>query len=341
MLSCSFHSSALLLLFVAFSASPTRSQACLGTPDEFKMEFEDILGGGGGGTGLTVCPERLYARTDVLWPGQENYPTSLSQYGNMWAFVSDGDALDQYLYFARQECITGLCDRRALIIQMMTYAGFGVSDIEYELNRGKSFVMVVVNQTETQDAWPDYGPFQVTWEETYKYLGQSTGFEVCNIVARDGEEKCQRKTMPGENKFANTIGSMGNYPFLTGCDSGFSGTIRAICPAEYELMKTEYEAARCNDDGTNLPCGSGRCVDIYTEGAAGYGADTLELAQWTRAFFEMCMGMNPWFTGLGLGYNPTTGKTTAAEFLVRGDEDVPSNGLGARYIELWTGNGLY
>ena len=31
------------------------------------------------------------------------------------------------------------------------------------------------------------------------------------------------------------------------------------------------------------------------------------------------MAFNPWFTGLGLGYNLETGKTTGSEWLVRGE----------------------
>jgi len=63
--------------------------------------------------------------------------------------------------------------------------------------------------------------------------------------------------------------------------------------------------------------------------------DLDKLTLWTRAFFESCMGMNPWFTGLGLGYDPTNKRTTGNEWLVRGDKAVPSSSLDAAYVVLW------
>ena len=74
------------------------------------------------------------------------------------------------------------------------------------------------------------------------------------------------------------------------------------------------------------------------------------------------MGMNPWFTGLGLGYDPTNKRTTGNEWLVRlvqsligwyqnekvkhssaiklsffsrGDKAVSSGSLDAAYVVLW------
>ena len=66
------------------------------------------------------------------------------------------------------------------------------------------------------------------------------------------------------------------------------------------------------------------------------------------------MGMNEWFTGLGLGYDPTHNVTTGKEWLVRslfswdklsphiflcifrGDKGVLSTSLDAAYVNLWS-----
>merc|ERR1712156_1248114 len=67
-----------------------------------------------------------------------------------------------------------------------------------------------------------------------------------------------------------------------------------------------------------------------------YAGDLDTLTLWTRAYFEMCMGINEWFTGLGLGYDPTNHKTTGNEWYVRGDKAVPSKDLDAAYVTLWS-----
>merc|ERR1719219_2886542 len=101
-------------------------------------------------------------------------------------------------------------------------------------------------------------------------------------------------------------------------------------------MKGAFFASFCPD---NSPCGSAACVDIYIAGPDNvWPSDDLDkLTLWTRAFFEQCMGMNPWFTGLGLGYDPTNKRTTGNEWLVRGDKAVTSASLDAAYIVLGLG----
>jgi len=230
-----------------------------------------------------------------------------------------------------------------LIKVAMNFAGFMSEDI---LNNIKdknfsNFTMVVVDKKKATDAWNfDLGPFQPTWKQLYRYLGDPAGFQVC------GDNGCTKKRMPKE--FSTTLTSntsqqtngIKDYVALTGCPKGFRETrnpsrIRATCSLEYKEMKEKFKASFCPN---NNPCGTTACVDIYTAGPAGtWPADDLyKLTLWTRAFFEICMGMNEWFTGLGLGYDPTHNVTTGKEWLVRGDKGVLSTSLDAAYVNLWS-----
>lgn len=46
------------------------------------------------------------------------------------------------------------------------------------------------------------------------------------------------------------------------------------------------------------------------------------------------MGCNPWFTGLGFGYDPNILDTTGTEHYVRGDVDLARLGPAAG-IDIW------
>jgi len=125
-----------------------------------------------------------------------------------------------------------------------------------------------------------------------------------------------------------------DYPALTGCGDGFTGPWTRDTCTDYRNMTEQFKKSFC---GSNVPCGSTRCVDIYRDGPNGRPASDLDtLTLWTRAYFQMCMGINEWFTGLGRGYDPTNHKTTGIEWLVRGDKAVPSKDLDAAYVTLWS-----
>ena len=46
------------------------------------------------------------------------------------------------------------------------------------------------------------------------------------------------------------------------------------------------------------------------------------------------MGCNPWFTGIGKGYDPTIQDTTGTEHYVRGDVNLDKLGPGTG-IDIW------
>jgi len=330
-----FLSSAFLSSQAASVANP---KACIGTPLDFKYQLEAILDGDE--RGESVCENALFGRTDTYWDGQ-SLPGSLSTHSLMWVFVSEWTVLNTFLDFAAEECSIsgangGRCDRTLLIERMMNYAGFDSDDIYGNINNAEfnNFTMVIVDQQKTTDAWNfDLGPFQPKWDELYSYLSSPTGFQVCN------DDGCEEKHMPAEFYATLTGGpsqpnGIKDYPALTGCEPGFTGPWTKADCSEYETMKGAFYASFCPD---NSPCGSTACVDIYTAGPDNvWPSDDLDkLTLWTRAFFEQCMGMNPWFTGLGLGYDPTNKRTTGNEWLVRGDKAVTSASLDAAYVVLW------
>merc|ERR1711962_787990 len=289
------------------------------------------------GRGASVCENTLLGRTDVLDKGSSP-PESLSANSLMWVFVSDSTVLDKFLDFASEEC-TGGCsqsDRERLLYRMMNYAGFDNGTIEWNIQNGRDFVMVVVDQRKTTNAWDfDFGPFQPEWGELYAYLGNLEGFTVCN------DDGCEKQRMPDQFQFTlqpsdGLPNGIKDYSELTGCGDGFTGPWdRDVC-SDYEKMKERYKRSWCQG---NNPCGSTVCVKIYKDGLGAWaGADDemKKMPMWARAYFEMCMAINQWFTGLGRGYDPEKKEVTGVEWLVRGDKSVTSSSLGAEYITLWS-----
>merc|ERR1711963_1229233 len=118
---------ALLLLsgsHLSHAASVLKPKECDGikTPVEYVERLEAIFDGDE--RGASVCEDTLFGRTDQFWEGNE-LPESLSKNSLMWVFVSDSTVLNKFLDFASQECSgDGQCDREALIVRMMNYAGF-------------------------------------------------------------------------------------------------------------------------------------------------------------------------------------------------------------------------
>jgi len=337
---CGF--AALLLLTgiqLSYTASVPKPKACNGikTPLAYKNQLEAIFNGGARVD--SVCGRTLLGRTDVLNKGSSP-PESLSANSLMWVFVSDSTVLDKFLDFASEECPRpGGCsqsDRERLLYRMLNYAGFANRTIEENIQKGKAFVMVVVDQRKTTNAWDfDFGPFQPEWGELYAYLGNVEGFTVCN------DDGCEKQRMP--DIFHETLkpsddlpNGIKDYSELTGCGDGFTGPWdRDVC-SDYEKMKKRFEDSWCPD---NNPCGSTACVKIYKDGIddwAGADDEMKKMTMWTRAYFEMCMAINEWFTGLGRGYNPENKEITGIEWLVRGDKSVSSSSLGAEYITLWS-----
>jgi len=332
---CGF--AALLLLTgiqLSYTASVPKPKACNGikTPLAYKNQLEAIFNGGARVD--SVCGRTLLGRTDVLNKGSSP-PESLSANSLMWVFVSDSTVLDKFLDFASEEC-SGECDRKRLLYRMLNYAGFDNGTIKWNIDKGKDFIMVVVDQERTLDAWNfDFGPFQPKWQELYDYLGNLEGFTVCN------DDGCEKQHMPEEFQFTldgpeSLPNGIKDYSELTGCGDGFTGPWdRDVC-SDYEKMKERYKRSWCQG---NNPCGSTVCVKIYKDGLGAWaGADDemKKMTMWTRAYFEMCMAINEWFTGLGRGYNPENKEITGIEWLVRGDKSVSSSSLGAEYITLWS-----
>jgi len=319
---------AVLLLFISSTLARSASLAnpkedCIDSPEVYTERLRQILRGDDVPRG-SVCEGALFGRTDTLWPDQSP-PDSLSSYGLMWVFVAEGTVLDDYLGFA-YECVNGGgCDRRALLTRMMNYVGFDTAGVDDAIDtKGKSFNMVVVNRTLATSVW-EYQPFQPTWDELYAYLLPERQFEVCN------QGVCYKKQMPQAFYFTQDL--VKDYADITGCDPGFPGPWpRADCDA-YGTLKAKYEDSFCSPDGG--VCGSPKCVDIYIDGPEGNGPsdDVGEQARWTRAFFEMCMGINKWFTGKGVGYDPEAKAETGNEWLVRGD--IVSAAQDARYVQLY------
>jgi len=316
------------------AASLPKPKECDGikTPLAYKNQLEAIFNGEG--RGASVCENTLLGRTDGLNKGSSP-PESLSTNSLMWVFVSDSTVLDKFLDFASEEC-SGECDRERLLYRMLNYAGFDNGTIKWNIDKGKDFIMVVVDQERTLDAWNfDFGPFQPKWQELYDYLGNLEGFTVCN------DDGCEKQHMPEEFQFTldgpeSLPNGIKDYSELTGCGDGFTGPWdRDVC-SDYEKMKEEYKKSWCPG---NNPCGSTRCVQIYKDGLdawAGAPDEMKKMTMWTRAYFEMCMAINQWFTGLGRGYDPENKKVTGIEWLVRGDKNVSSSSLGAQYIKLWS-----
>jgi len=318
------------------AASLPKPKECDGikTPLAYKNQLEAIFNREG--RGASVCENTLLGRTDGLKKGSRP-PESLSTYSLMWVFVSDSTVLDKFLDFASEECsgASSQCDRKRLLYRMLNYAGFDNGTIGGNIERGRDFIMVVVDQKRTTDAWNfDFGAFQPKWQELYDYLGNLEGFTVCN------DDGCEKQQMPGEFQFTlegpdSLPNGIRDYSQLTGCGDGFTGPwIRDVC-TDYEAMKEQFYDSFC----PNTPCGSTACVKIYKDGLSAWAGDLTKQTMWTRAYFEMCMGINQWFTGLGRGYDPENGKVTGIEWLVRGDKAVPSSSLGAEYITLWNGFG--
>jgi len=335
---------ALLLLsgsHLSHAASVLKPKECDGikTPVEYVERLEAIFDGDE--RGASVCEDTLFGRTDQFWEGNE-LPESLSKNSLMWVFVSDSSVLNKFLDFASEECsgVDSQCDREALIVKMMNYAGFDTGTImdSIQNDQFKNFTMVVVDKEKAKNAWNfDLGPFQPTWEKLYEYLGLPTGFTVCN---NDG---CEEKHMPLEFPLTLSGGpsqqpnGIKDYPALTGCGDGFTGPWTRDTCTDYGNMKEQFKKSFCGPPAFNDPCGSTRCVDIYRAGPDGAwpASDLDTLTLWTRAYFEMCMSINEWFTGLGLGYDPTNHNITGNEWLVRGDKAVPSKDLDAAYVTLW------
>jgi len=333
---CGF--AALLLLTgiqLSYTASVPKPKACNGikTPLAYKNQLEAIFNGGARVD--SVCGRTLLGRTDVLNKGSSP-PESLSANSLMWVFVSDSTVLDKFLDFAFEECSGGCSqsqsDRERLLYRMMNYAGFDNGTIEWNIQNGRDFVMVVVDQRKTTNAWDfDFGPFQPEWGELYAYLGNLEGFTVCN------DDGCEEQQMPAEFQFTlegpeSLPNGIRDYSQLTGCGDGFTGPwIRDVC-TDYEAMKEQFYDSFC----PNNPCGSTACVKIYKDGISAWAGDLTKQTMWTRAYFEMCMGINQWFTGVGRGYDPEHGEVTGIEWLVRGDKAVPSSSLGAEYITIWS-----
>jgi len=332
---CGF--AALLLLTgiqLSCAASLPKPKECDGikTPLAYKNQLEAIFNGEG--RGASVCENTLLGRTDGLKKGSSP-PKSLSTNSLMWVFVSDSTVLDKFLDFASQECSgdSSQCNRKRLLYRMLNYAGFDNGTIKWNIDQGRDFLMVVVDQERTTNAWNfDFGPFQPKWKELYAYLGNVEGFTVCN------DNGCEEQQMPGQFQFTldgdeNIPNGIKDYNQLTGCGDGFTGPWNRDVCTDYEGMKVQFEKAFCPG---NDPCGSTRCVQIYKDGLDAWAGDLTKQTMWTRAYFEMCMGINQWFTGVGRGYDPEHGEVTGIEWLVRGDKAVPSSSLGAEYITLWS-----
>jgi len=315
---------------------------CISSPADYATQLQAIFDGEE--RQFSVCKNALFTRTDTFWKGQ-SLPGSLSKHSLMWVFVSDWTVLNTFLDFASEECSftgakAGRCNRTLLIERMMNYVGFDSNDIFANINNAdfNNFTMVIVDQQKTTDAWNfDLGPFQPKWDELYSYLSSPEGFQVCD------NNGCHKRHMPAEFYATLTGGpsqpnGIKDYSALTAHCLGFTAGPwptgpRADCSV-YETMKAAFFDSFCPD---HSPCGSTACVDIYIAGPDNvWPSDNLDkLTLWTRAFFEQCMGMNPWFTGLGLAYDPTNKRTTGNEWLVRGDKAVSSASLDAAYVVLW------
>jgi len=264
---------------------------------------------------------------------------SLDQYGRYWTFAGGRDVAIHYLGLAKNES-----SKENFVKEALYYVGFGVSDVETTEDQ---IQLVVFDKKLMDQQWEAGVPapsmnlpfrsFQPKWDFLISsYLNND--FQICyNPNKTDtGEtvttaEQCQkRKVVIDQQDVISNIKGM-NYTEISGCKEGFPITPDEMMfdkPGDIAKCKTKCSDAYCEMlvnfryDNFNSTT---NCIDSFLaqkDNTFGQNATML-----TRAFFEECMSMNPFFTGGGVGWSVAENRTTGTEWIVRGD--IASRDVGA------------
>jgi len=310
---------------------------CLSTPESYTLHLQELLETPSTDVGFICEGTRLGTRTQVLNNDDSSaLPETLNKYGVFWTFATGEEVAQDWLFFAKNA--SG--NREEFAKKVLHHVGF--SDIDFS----KRFHMVVFDLQLMDAIWTEQDnqqSFQALWSNIFDYL--SGGFSVChnsgagypNGTNISDEDDCYERIVEISEGAQKMIIDT-NWHDLTGCPGGYPGILK---------MK-DYESciAECGDSQqAELYCtfkdiltpisygGSIKCSDEYQLSKPD-GFTTEHEAIWARVWFETCMACNPWFTGEGVGYDPSVNDKTGTEFYVRGDVDLELLGP-ASGIDLW------
>jgi len=311
-----------------FDLEEVEDMSCIASADDYTAYLERLLTRPVSRYFRKICPWlNLFTTVEALDAETGNTPVTLSQ-SRFWAFASGKDAAENWLIQANN-----FPTRQEFTQYVLLTVGFGPEDID--LSGGIRYQMIVFNNKLGDKIWragmpaPELLPeahqqsFQPVWKQVFSYL--SSDFMVCSSpsvprfppvsVARDCEVLQAVIPVAAQTEILSL-----SYSDLTGCRGGFpearpggGGGVdcRARCPGSQGETYCQYIAAF----QAAYLLGSRGCVDMFNSESRGEA----EEARWARAFFEVCFDFNPYFTGLGVGYNEATRQTTFTEWLVRGD----------------------
>lgn len=291
---------------------PLRESGCCRTPPEYGNHLAAVMA-------LKIPASKicdninLMGRIDGHSPETALAPT-LSQNNNFFVFAYGTDVLNKFLKLSE-----AVEDYDKMLQHIMNYVGFNNDVIDLKLRYFlTSFEIpseLPYNLQFNPPSNMDY--LKPTWEMLSNYLrGKYPGnsdranFQVCN------------GTYPQLSCFPNTRVEIDDETFeflkttsyfdLTGCSPGYPMLARNTkSPTPrcyfYNTMKAKLQEAQTAG-------GTPYCLDYFKE-----NTEYFEPLRFTRAFFEVCLGLQPYFSGTGRDFNPETGETTGREFVVRGD----------------------
>lgn len=222
--------------------------------------------------------------------------------GSYWAWVSGSPNLEEYLLIAQNH--TG--DPFATTADMLRFVGF----TEDYISDTCSYSMAVFT---SRRAMSGNGLFVPTWAELFLQLAG----EPFNLAMDWTVQK--ELTMSGFQDFDS----------ISGCHN------RTVCSGVKDEVCTcgeEYMTAFNSLQQEFRECGTLCCAQKFAS-TTNRGEEASKAA--TRAFFQACLAANPFFTGLGYGYNGLT--LTVPEFLVRNVE--LGAGLDAVVFEVYSPDG--
>jgi len=312
------------------------------TPEQFTTNLGNILADPS--TPIEPLCARLGTRTQALWTPDD--PNTLNKRGIFWTFATGDDVTTEWLQFAQgAEGVTPAERKRNFAEKVLHHVGFNDSDFNLD-EPSNRYHMVVFDFDMMDGTWQELGKqsFMSVWDDMFDYL--AAGFKVCHNpkAAYPGgntettNDMCEDGVISISTDARSMIKTM-NWYELTGCPGGY--------PDHAEVHR---DYASCMAGCKNDPKADEYCLMANITTPVSYGGSincahefenskpgtltTRQEALWARVWFEKCMGCNPWFTGIGKGYDPTLPATTGTEHYVRGDVNLEKLGPG-KGIDIW------